>query len=122
LNQIHTHAGRIKSDSLEGGFSDHRTQRFLRQVPTIDIRNVRTENEGRFLTSRDFLQMPSLPDRQLHRIGARTHDGFYRTLHVLNSLKKAGLVEKTVIDGYVKAAARFGIEKTIETIWLHKIP
>lgn len=121
LEKIHAHAGGIESDSLKTRLLDHRAQRLDGQLPAIDICHIRAENERRFLTARDFLQMAGLACRELNRIRRSVHNGFHSLSHVFNACQKTGLVEKTVIDGDIKTAAGLGVEETVKAVVFHKM-
>jgi hypothetical protein len=121
LEKIHAHAGGIESNGLKTRFLDHRTQSLDGQLAAIDICRIRSENERGFLTARDFLQMAGLTGRELNRIRRGFHNGFHSLRHVFDACQKAGLIEKAVIDGDIKAAAGFGIEETVETVGFHRI-
>src|SRR4051812_39300975 len=60
-----------------------------------------------------------LSDGELNRIGRRLNQSLHSCLQVLDSLQKATLVKKPVVDRDVKAAIRLRIEQAIETVLFH---
>jgi hypothetical protein len=64
--------------------------------------------------------MAGLTGGKLNCIRSGFHNSLHSLRHVLDAREKAWLIKKAVIDGYIKAAAGFGVEETIEAVVFHK--
>jgi hypothetical protein len=63
--------------------------------------------------------MACLTRGQLDGVRSRLDNGPHGLGHILDPREEAGLVEEAVIDGHIEAAARFGVEETVESVWFH---
>ena len=119
LKKIHAHAGRIEPHRLQARFFNNRAHRFDRQLATVDIGHIRAKNERGFSTPWKLLQMACLAGGQLDRVRRGFDNDLHGRRHVLDAGEKAGLIEKSVVDGDIEAAAGFGIEEAVEAVGFH---
>ena len=104
MEKVHAHTCGIEADGLKHGLLDHFAETRSQQFLAIDVGDIGAEDKGGLLLSRYGLEMASLADGELDRVRAGIDEGLHDVRHVLNSLKKTGLIEKAVIDGDVEAA------------------
>lgn len=60
-----------------------------------------------------------LSGRQLNRVGRGFHEYSNCIFQVFDALQKRAFIEKTVIDGDIETAIRFGVEQAIEAKLFH---
>jgi hypothetical protein len=120
LKEVDADAGGVELDGLEGGVFDHGGEAGFGKGFAVDVGGVGAEDEGGLLPAGMGLKVSGLADGELDRIGAGVDEGVDDLGHRFDAFEEAGLVEESVIDGDVEAAAGLGVEEAVEAGGFHE--
>src|SRR3989449_478391 len=114
--EIHDHAGGVKTQRLFDRRLDHATEERARQGGAVNVGHIGAQYQSRSFFAWQRLEKVRLADGQLNGVrsgGNERLDGF---LQIFDALQKSAFVEKPVVDGDVEAATRFGVEQAVGAV------